>query len=190
MHRAMEAFWRVHLPQEFLDVAFVVTPEELAALVRRELSAKDVTVIRERLKGYGLFNGRVHPLVDLQRALSEAGVHLDDHEAGAGVSEVRGTTAQPGRVFGLARIVIKKTDLEQVQPGDVIVAEMTNPDYVPWMKRAAAFVTDEGGMTCHAGIVARELGKPCVVGTKIATKVFKDGDMLEVDAMNGLVRRL
>jgi pyruvate,water dikinase len=72
----------------------------------------------------------------------------------------------------------------------VIVAEMTNPDYVPWMKRAAAFVTDEGGMTCHAGIVARELGKPCVVGTKIATKVFKDGDMLEVDAMNGLVRRL
>ncbi len=56
------------------------------------------------------------------------------------------------------------------------------------MKRAAAFVTDEGGITCHAAIVAREMKKPCVIGTKIATQIFKDGDMVEVDAQRGVVR--
>lgn len=80
--------------------------------------------------------------------------------------------------------------MDKFLPGDVIVAEMTSPDYVPWMKQAAGFVTDEGGLTCHAAIVARETQKPCVVGTRIATKVFKTGDMVEVDAKNGVVRRV
>jgi len=58
------------------------------------------------------------------------------------------------------------------------------------MQRAAAFVTDEGGITCHAAIVAREMKKPCVIGTKIATKIFKDGDIVEVDADKGIVRKI
>lgn len=190
VHRAMETFWRVHLPQELLDVALVVTPEELAALVRREVSLDALKEIRKRLEGYGLFNGKVYSLEELQRVLLASNVRLVDDEADGQISEVRGITAQPGLAVGPARVVIKKADLQRVQMGDVIVAEMTNPDYVPWMKTAAAFVTDEGGMTCHAGIVARELGKPCVVGTKIATKVFRDGEMLEVDATNGIVRRV
>lgn len=67
---------------------------------------------------------------------------------------------------------------------------MTTPDFVFAMKQAAAFVTDEGGITCHAAIIARELGKPCVIGTKIASSTFKDGDLIEVDANNGAVRIL
>ena len=67
---------------------------------------------------------------------------------------------------------------------------MTRPEYVPLMKMAAAIVTDEGGITCHAAIVSRELKKPCVIGTQVATKVFQDGDMLEVNANHGMVRRL
>jgi pyruvate,water dikinase len=65
---------------------------------------------------------------------------------------------------------------------------MTNPDYVPYMKIAAAIVTDEGGTTCHAAIASRELKVPCVVGTRIATKILKDGDVVEVDADNGIIR--
>jgi pyruvate,water dikinase len=65
---------------------------------------------------------------------------------------------------------------------------MTTPDFMPAMERARAFVTDEGGITCHAGIVARELKKPCIIGTKIATQVLKDGDMVEVDADNGIIK--
>lgn len=67
---------------------------------------------------------------------------------------------------------------------------MTTPDFVPIMKRASAFVTDEGGITCHAAIVSREMKKPCIIGTKIATQVLKDGDLVEVDADKGVVKIL
>jgi pyruvate,water dikinase len=67
---------------------------------------------------------------------------------------------------------------------------MTDPHYLPIMKKAAAFVTDEGGLLCHAAIVARELKKPCVISTKVATKIFKDGDLVEVDANRGIIRKI
>jgi len=72
----------------------------------------------------------------------------------------------------------------------ILVTPMTRPELVPFIKNAAAFVTDEGGVTCHAAIVAREMNKPCIIGTKIATKVLKDGDMVEVDADKGIVKIL
>ena len=70
------------------------------------------------------------------------------------------------------------------------MASMTRPEYIGAMKKALAFITDEGGVTCHAAIVARELQKPCIIGTKIATEVLKDGDLVQVDAVHGVVRIL
>lgn len=67
---------------------------------------------------------------------------------------------------------------------------MTNPDYVPAMRKASAFITDEGGILCHAAIVSREMKKPCIVGTKFATQILKDGDLVEVDADIGTVKIL
>ena len=64
---------------------------------------------------------------------------------------------------------------------------MTQPTFAPILEKAAAVITDEGGITCHAAIIARELKKPCIIGTKIATQVFKDGDMVEVDAEQGII---
>ena len=81
-------------------------------------------------------------------------------------------------------------DINKVLRGDILVATMTFPNYVPAMEKAAAFVTDEGGILCHAAIIAREMRKPCIIGTKIATKVFKDGDKVEVDATKGIVRKI
>ena len=75
-----------------------------------------------------------------------------------------------------------------MKSGDIIVTTMTTPDYLMAMKMAAAIVTEEGGLTSHAAIIARELGIPCIIGTKIATQVFKNGDMVEVDAEKGVVR--
>jgi len=77
-----------------------------------------------------------------------------------------------------------------MRPGDILVSHMTDPEIVVAMKKAGAIITDMGGITCHAAIVSRELGIPCVIGTKIATKVFKDGDEVEVDATKGVVRKL
>jgi pyruvate,water dikinase len=78
----------------------------------------------------------------------------------------------------------------KVMDGDILVATMSTPDFLPAMMRAAAFVTDIGGITSHAAIVSREMGKPCVIGTKMATKVLKDGDLIEVDATKGVVRKI
>jgi len=74
-----------------------------------------------------------------------------------------------------------------MKKGDILVAAMTSPDYILAMKKASAIITDEGGMTCHAAIVSRELGIPCIVNTKIATRVLKDGDLVEVDTKKGVI---
>ncbi len=105
-------------------------------------------------------------------------------------NDIRGLVANPGLVRGPARIILSATDINLVEPGDILVAVMTRPDYVPGMKKAAAVVTDEGGITSHAAIVSRELGVPCIIGTKIATRVFKNGDLLEVNANHGVVKKL
>ncbi len=72
----------------------------------------------------------------------------------------------------------------------VVVCPETIIEYTPYLKKAKALVTDQGGVTCHAAIIAREYNKPCVIGTKIATKVFKDGEMVEVDAEKGIVKKV
>lgn len=105
-------------------------------------------------------------------------------------SVLKGTAACKGKVRGVAKILLSARQLDNVQDGDVLVASMTTPDLMPAMKRAAAFVTDEGGITCHAAIVAREMNKPCVIGTKTATKAFKDGDLVEVNGDTGLVQKV
>ena len=100
---------------------------------------------------------------------------------------MRGIVAQTGFARGRVKI-IKTNNLKQVKEGDIIVAVTTHPNYLPAMKKGLAFVTDEGGIVSHAAIVAREMKKPCIVGTKIATQVLNDGDLVEVDANQGIIR--
>ncbi|MBI4093194.1 MAG: hypothetical protein HY420_04695 [Candidatus Kerfeldbacteria bacterium] len=95
-----------------------------------------------------------------------------------------------GGILCHAAIVRTVHDLRRVRHGDILVAVTTNPDYVPAMRKSKAIVTDEGGITSHAAIVARELNIPCVVGTKTATSVLKNGDWVEVDANKGTIRKL
>lgn len=102
--------------------------------------------------------------------------------------EIKGVVAYKGFVTGTVRIVHTASDSEKVQTGDILVTNMTTPAYIAAMYRAAAFVTNEGGITCHAAILAREMKKPCIIGTKNATKILKDGDMVEVDADKGTVK--
>ncbi len=107
-----------------------------------------------------------------------------------GANMVKGKTAFPGKVQGRVRKVLGHAQIPLLQKGEVLVSTMTMPDFLPAIQKAAAFVTDEGGFTSHAAILARELEKPCVVGTKIATQVFHDGDMVEVDAEQGIVKKV
>ncbi|MEO6077346.1 MAG: PEP-utilizing enzyme, partial [Candidatus Andersenbacteria bacterium] len=91
---------------------------------------------------------------------------------------------------GIVRRVLKESEFSSFQEGEILVTTMTRPEFVPLMRRAAAIVTDEGGLTSHAAIIARELQKPCVIGTKNATKILQTGDEVEVDASTGIVTRL
>ena len=104
------------------------------------------------------------------------------------ITEIKGMIANKGIAKGKAKIVHTAKELGKVNRGDILVAKMTGVDFISAMKIAGGFVTDEGGITCHASIVARELGVPCIIGTKIATQVLKDGDEVEVDANEGVVR--
>ncbi len=104
--------------------------------------------------------------------------------------ELTGDCACPGFARGIVRQIEKPEDMPKMNDGDILVAHATNPDIVPAMKKAGAIVTDLGGITCHAAIVSRELKKPCVIGTKFATTWVKDGDVVEVDATHGVVRKL
>ena len=100
---------------------------------------------------------------------------------------VKGLGASPGIGIGKVKVILGEGEISKVEEGDILVTTMTTPDMVPAMKRAAAIVTDEGGMTCHAAIVSRELGVPAVVGTKNATKVLQDGMVVTVDGDKGIV---
>jgi phosphohistidine swiveling domain-containing protein len=101
---------------------------------------------------------------------------------------IKGIIANPGKAQG--KVVIAEKNSKIGKRGFVLVATMTTPDLMPLMRKSAAIITDEGGLTSHAAIVARELGKPCIIGTKFATKVLKDGDIIEVDANKGVVKIL
>ena len=104
---------------------------------------------------------------------------------------VKGLPASPGLVSGRAHVILDPSRIDEFKDGEILVTEMTAPDWVPAMKKAKAIVTDSGGMTCHASIVSRELGIPCIVGTKSrgesATKAIMDGIDITVDATNGVV---
>lgn len=107
------------------------------------------------------------------------------------VSELKGIVASVGdkNIYqARVKIILSPTESNKIKEGDFLVATMTSPDYVISMKKATGFITDEGGVTCHAAIVAREMNKPCVIGTKNATKVLHDGDMVEVDVSTGKIK--
>jgi len=118
---------------------------------------------------------------------------LYDSKAEVDVREVKGIVASKGqnsRVRGKVHIILDPAQASVFQEGEILIAPMTSPEYVFLMKKSLAVITDTGGLTSHAAIVSRELNIPCLVGTKVATKIFKDGDLVEVDAAKGIVRKI
>jgi len=104
--------------------------------------------------------------------------------------ELTGMIANKGKIIGKVKLVENKSDFKKFKKGNILVATMTRPEYVPLMKIAGAIVTNEGGITCHAAIISRELNKPCIIGTQVATETLKDGDLVEVDANKGIIKIL
>ena len=175
-----------------MDDLFTYTCKEVLSLIKNnaQLSARERTQ-RGQHYIYLLEQEKVTIVSDKKRFETiKAEQFPEDSTAG---TNVVGQTAYKGFAKGTVRLIrfdSLERDLNAFQQGEIMIAESTKPEYVPAMKRAAAIVTDEGGITSHAAIIAREFGIPCIVGTKYATRIFKNGDRVEVNANNGVIIRL
>jgi phosphohistidine swiveling domain-containing protein len=151
---------------------------------------KIINLAHKRMNGFFVIHfldGKINRMYDGMEAEKIANEILPKFQ---NVTELKGQVGNKTSVniTGKVKILMSVSDLSKMEGGDILVSPMTTPEFVPAMRRASAIVTDEGGITCHAVIVSRELGIPCIIGTKIATRVLKDGDEVEVDAEKGVVR--
>ena len=180
---------------EEINVKVVLTPEEQA---QQKISDEDIIVLAKigrRLEDWYQFPQDIEwAKEDKQIFIVQTRPVTTIKEAGAEVKPeieapvlLSGAPASPGIASGPVKIVSDASQIDKVRDGDILVAEMTTPDFVPAMKRAVAIVTDRGGRTAHAAIVSRELGIPCIVGTGQATKALKDGQIISVDGSRGNV---
>ena len=159
-------------------------------IISREIK----NVLENRKKGFAMIwiNGNVQTVfgnesLQLQDEIAKAYKTSSDEEEKSNSKIISGSIANRGKVKGIARVLTKYQDIYRVEKGDIIVATMTTPDYVSAMEKASGFITDEGGITCHAAILSREFNVPCIVGTINGTKEIQDGQMIELDAYNGKV---
>ena len=174
-----------------LEMVVECSPTELIDLnfpSKNEIKNRSMANIVRGVKGY-LYYKSGSEAKTLSEKLSSQPQRIEvEEKSSKKIREIRGNVAHKGKVRGIVKIVSDNRELEKINKGDIFVTSMTTPDFVPAMEKAAAFVTDEGGLLCHAAIISREMNKPCIIGIKIATQVLKDGDLVEVDADNGVVR--
>lgn len=204
------SFFRQYPVEIFNLVAFKARPllraigeklglnyEELTLLTADEIikymesgtkPAKDKLMGRKEHFGVFLKDGR-EIIIDDPKEVAEFEEKLVPQKD-TSVNEFKGMVACKGHAKGTVKVFLVPEELSKMKEGDVLVTTMTTPDFVPLMHKASAIVTDIGGLLSHAAIISREMGKPCVIGTEIATQVLKDGDQVEVDAEKGIVRKL
>lgn len=181
---------RLGLPN-YKDVAWLYLNEISAALTQNK--SVNLKLIEQRKKGYAFLTTIGGAFLywdgDDARRMFEAFEQSRAVDVNV-VREVRGSPAFHGNVRGSVVVVHSLDELKKVKKGDVLVTHATNVNFVPILNKVSAIVTEEGGILSHAAIISREMSIPCVIGTKIATKVFKDGGIVEVDAERGIVRKL
>lgn len=167
-----------------VDELVYLTGEEIIDMLKGEKKIKKIET-RDRMKSYALIktNNKFTVLAGekVKRVIRKT-IYKE--------VEVRGTIANKGRATGKAKLVYDVKDIHKVNKGDIIVSPMTEPKLVPAIVMAAGIITDFGGLLCHAAIISREFGMPCVVGTKKATKIFRDDDLIELNAYEGIARKL
>ncbi|MFA6908413.1 MAG: PEP-utilizing enzyme [Patescibacteria group bacterium] len=172
-----------------MDMKHLITPELFAYVKGTPIPKSE---LHKRIPGsfYAVFS-KGDEYIFSGVAYKKMWKKIYEHNHPGEIKELKGIGASPGRYRGIVRRIENPIrDGKRLRQGDILLTYMTRPDFVPLMKYAGAIVTDEGGLTSHAAILAREMGIPCVVGTRFAMRTFTDGDQVEVDATDGVVRRL
>jgi len=172
---------------------FYLTADEMGDILRGKKVPLDKIITERKVVGIYRAKGAENLFINKKKLDDLIGYVKSLHGVKTdlkGDEIIKGHSANHGKVKGIVKIILNSKDFHKLNPGEILVTTMTSVDFVPVMERAAAFVTNEGGITSHASIVAREMNKPCIIGTKNATQILKDGDMVEVDAERGIVRVL
>jgi phosphoenolpyruvate synthase/pyruvate phosphate dikinase len=147
----------------------------------------DRSLVEKRLKYFVLHGkeGKINIYYGVEAEKMAQVLYLDIDE---NLKVLKGSVAYQGKVTGIARIIRSKEDFHKISPGDILVTHETTPDIVPILHKVKAIVTDEGGVSCHAAVISREMGIPCIIGTSYGTKIIKDGDKVEVNAVDGFLQ--
>lgn len=177
-----------------IDDFIMLSDEEILEVLKiGEITEALSKRIADRRKGFAIvwLNAQVETFCGEEALYLQAEIAKEfkvNESDDTGISEIHGMVANCGKVVGRVRILLDYNDTDKVEKGDIIVASMTTPDYISAMEKASGFITDEGGITCHAAIISREFNVPCIVGTVNATEKLKDGQKIELDAYNGIVK--
>lgn len=168
------------------DILTCLTQEEFESYIYRGILPKE-NLLKQRYQASVLYfeNGKKNLFLG---GLVNKIEKIIVSQAGAKKKQITGISAYPGRVVGKARIVLDPFKVKVFNRGDILITGMTRPEFLPLIKKAGAIITDVGGILCHAAIIARELKIPCIVGTAVATKVFKNNQTVEVLADKGTVK--
>ncbi len=166
------------------------SPDELLTMINNDANRPQDLEHRNKGSLFIILHGKLPGKIFVDDLYKDMLVYLNKEEDFTQISYFHGQSAAIGKGRGVVKIINSVKDMHKMQKGDILVSQMTNPDLLPAMKKAAAIITDHGGVTCHAAIVSRELKIPCVIGTKIATRALKDGDVVFVDADQGEVRKI
>lgn len=177
----------VEIPEDKQKIQ-VLSDKEVARLaefaVKSEQHYKNAQDMEWGMVGDTIYILQSRPITTIKKTTAKA---PKSESKAAGEIILQGYGASPGIATGKIVIVNDVKETSKVKEGDIMVATMTNPDMVPAMKKVVGIITDEGGMTCHAAIVSRELGTPAVVGTKQATTLLKEGQIVTLDGEKGLI---
>ena len=167
-----------------------LTPEEIALGLKNKKKLQSLVRSRHKLSGYVVYKG-LRICVDGSRAgqLKKIIEKSLNTLIGDG-NKYQGTPASLGKARGRAVVAMSSRQANLVKLGDILIAPATSADFVPAMRKAKAIVTQMGGLTSHAAVVAREFGVPCIVGLANATLLFKTGDLVEVDANKGTIKKV
>ncbi len=161
-------------------ILYNLLPAEIASIIQNE----DIVILHRNVAVLSVSRNTVQELDihSLKRISAETVCDEKNRIVGMGISGCK--------IKGTVRLIAGSGEFSKMQPGDIIVTKMTSVDFVPLFEKAAGIITDEGGVTCHAAVISRELNKTCVIGTKVATSVLKDGDIVLIDGENGVIERV
>lgn len=144
-------------------------------------SEKDLS---KRKEAYIFFKGVIYT-ENLDEFCQKNSIEIEENKL---KNKIIGNPAKEGKITGKARLILENSQLDKIREGDIIITPMTTPDFIPYLDKIKGIVTDEGGLLCHAAIIAREFNIPCIVGTENATSTIKDNDLIELNAYTGEVK--